>query len=253
MKPFHVVTILRLLFLNFVLVAPAGLVLAQQRPGIHALVTPPEGCTITESVDKEDLYAFTRAEIQALSFARAGERVNLALAAGGGDPVNKMANITDLRQERIDNTCAGFILSPYTGSKIESVATVAKYLVFAYQELSKMSDEMLGITLRQALPGTDGAPAQLSDWRDRRQSILRNMTDALNLSLSLLIDHSHTNPQGELNHMILTRAQKSSLLEYLNSRFPTLGGQESASHSGDFAAQATMIQAFLAGNYKTAD
>ncbi len=248
MKVLRVLTIFVLV--AYVLMTPAGQAVAQQRPGIRAQINAPEGCSIEGKVDTEDMFSFISSQIQALSFARAGERASFQTSAAGGDaPFSQVPNFVGLRQERIDNTCASFILSPYTSSKTQSMATVAKYLVFAYDQLAQMSDEMLGITLRESFPNDIGLSArvELSDWSARRQEILKNMTDAVNLSLSLLI---RTNADGQPGNMILTQEQRNSLLDFLNLKFPSLGERDKVAPSGDFVKQATLIRSFLSGNDK---
>ncbi len=249
MNSFRTLTTVALSIVASVLVTPARPVVAQQRPGIRAQVTPPEGCSITSSVDTEDMFSFTYAQIKALGFAQAGDRAShKTSASGSGTLLSETPDFVGLRQERIYNTCAGFVLSPYTSSKDEGVATVAKYMVFAFEELGKMSDEMLGISMRAGFPDNNAGPTarlQLSDWSGRRQKILRNMTDAVNLSLSLLI---RTNAEGQPTNMILTHEQRNSLLGFLDFKFPSLGDREKVEHSGDFVKQAALIRSFLAGN-----
>ncbi len=233
----------------FSLLTPARQALGQQRPGIRAQISAPEGCGISGKVDTEDMFYFIRTQIQALSFARAGERASFHTSPAGADtPMSQVPNFAGLREERIDNTCAGFLLSPYTGSKIEGVATAAKYLVFAYDKLAKMSDEMLGINMREGFSnGAGSARVQLSDWSARRQEILRNMTDAVNLSLSLLI---RDDAEGKPTELILSPEERHSLLGYLNSLFPVGENTGAIGYSGDFTKQAALIRSFLSGGYR---
>ncbi len=233
----------------YVLLTPARQAVAQQRQGIRAQINAPEGCGISGQVDTEDMFYFIRTQIQALSFARAGERASHHTSPAGADtPISLVPNFVGLREERIDNTCAGFLLSPYTDSKIEGVATAAKYLVFAYDKLAKMSDEMLGINMREAFSNSAGsARVQLSDWSARRQEILRNMTDTVNLSLSLLI---RNDAEGNPSELILSPEERHSLLAYLNSLFPVGENTGAIGYSGDFTKQAALIRSFLSGGFR---
>ncbi len=237
-----------LALLSIVLLMSAGEAFSQQRPGGRMFVTPPEGCSVSDPVETENLYSFTMAQIQALSFAHVGERVSLRALAGVDGLIEQMPKtMADLRQAQIDDTCAGFILSPYTNSKNETVATAAKYLAFAYDELGKMTNEMLGITMQASVHGKSAGVStrsQLSELKGKRQEILQNMTDALNLSLSLLVDRSHTDPEGKSDRLILTHAQKISLMDYLRSEFPTLSYEKAIGHS-DFVKQAALIESYL--------
>ncbi|HYK90201.1 MAG TPA: hypothetical protein VE398_15605 [Acidobacteriota bacterium] len=241
------------LLIAFVIAISAGTVCAQQRPGIRPFVTPPEGCSYSGSPETENLYSFTMAQIQALSFARAGERASLSALAGGDVLTGQIAKtIADLRQAQIQDTCAGFILSPYSNSKNENVATAAKYLAYAYDQLGKMTNEMLGIAMQASMQSRSWAPtAQLSELKQKRQGIIQNMTDALNLSLSLLLDQNHTDPEGKPDLLILTRDQRTSLMDFLRLKFPTLSDEKGSGHSDDFIKQAAVIQSFLAGNYSS--
>ncbi len=240
MISFRILTISALSALVYVLLAPARQAVAQQRPGIRAQVIAPEGCSIADPVDTEDMFGFIKTEIQALSFARAGERASFRSAPAGASGPSGAPNFLGLREERIDNTCAGFILSPYTGSKIKGVATVADYLVSAYEELANMSDEMLGINMREGFSRGQSALIDLTKWNARRQEILKSMTDAVNVSLLLL----RSDGEGESGQTGLTQEERHSLLTYLNSQFPVTGA---VGDSVDFTKQAALIRSFLSG------
>ncbi len=245
-------------------VLSAGLVLAihaaacysQTRPGIHAFVTPPEDCYVTDPVVPESIYSFLRVQILALSLAQRGEQANIKmLETKGGAPFEAIdKTIAGLRQERIENTCASFVVAYYVDSKDTTMATVAKYLDFAYGELGKMSNQMLGLNLQMSLHKINGPSPQrqLSMLLEKRQQILGDMTSALNLTLDLLIDEDRPNAQGKPDHLILKKEQVNDLLDYLSTRFPALRDSQ-VGISGDFAKQAALIQKFLTGGYRPAD
>ncbi len=230
---------------------------AQTRPGIRPFIKPPEGCYVADAVDTADMYSFLKVQIQALSFAQSGEQANIQmLQTRGGAPFSEVdKTIAGLRQELIENTCASFVVSDFKDSAIPEIATIAKSLAYDYDELGKMSNEMLGINLQKSLQKVNGPSPQrqLSDLLGRRQGILNYMVDALNLSLGLLIDLDRTNAEGKPDHLILSHEQMNTLLEYLYSRFPSLKDNQGVAPSGDFTRQAASIQAFLTGSYKPAE
>ena len=242
MKPGRFLSAATLASVGIALAMMAGRAFCQERPGIRPFVKPPEGCSISDTVDADNLFSFTMAEVQALSLAEAGESERLQLPLDEQARVQQMAKtMTRLREERIGYTCAGFLLAPFTASKIESAATAAKYMVFAFDELGKMTNEMLGAMMQSAMR-SGSAQHQLSELKDKRQGILRNMTDALNVSLSLLVDQSHTNSEGK-HDLLLTRTQKSSILDFIRSHFPSRSYTQD-----DFTKQAALIQSFLSGD-----
>jgi hypothetical protein len=231
--------------------------LAQERPGIRPFVNVPEGCYIADPVDTESLYSFLKVQIQALSFAKAGEKANREmLTASDGPPVERIPKvIAGLRQERIEDTCAGFVISSYAGSKNETVSAVAKVLAFAYDDMAKMTNQMLRLTLedtRKRTPDIMTAKA-LSDLKDKRQELLQRTTEALNISLSLLVDATRTNPDGNPDHIILSLKERDELLDYLHAQFPNLTNEQASGSSDEFVQQAALIQSFLSGKYKPAD
>jgi hypothetical protein len=242
---------------SIALMVQASAAPAQQRPGIRTFVNPPEGCFISDPVEPENIYSFLRVQIQALSLAQLGERANsVMLETKGGAPVDQMAKaIAGLREERIHNDCASFVVSYYTGSENETIATTAKFLVYAYDELGKMSDQMLGISLQKSLRRVNGPSPQLqlSRLMDTRRETFKGMTDAVNLSLALLVDEGRTNTEGKPDHLILRKAQIAELLDYLYARFPSLKDNNGVARSGDFLKQAALIHAFLSGGYRPAD
>jgi hypothetical protein len=87
---------------------------------------------------------------------------------------------------------------------------------------------------------------------EKRQGIFQGMTDAINLSLSLLIDGDHPNAEGKPDHLILDKEEIIDLLDYLHTRFPALEDSRRVERPGEFAKQAALIQAFLAGGYRPA-
>ncbi len=246
------------LLLSLALVIQAGAAQAQQRPGIRAFVTPPKDCYLTDPVETENIYLFLRVQILALSLAQKGESANTQmLQVKGGAPLDELPKtIAGLREERIENTCASFVVAYYVDSKNSTMATVAQFLNYAYDELGKMSDQMLGINLQKSLEKVSGPSPQLqlSRLMDTRREILKNMSDALNLTLGLLVDAGRTNTEGKPDHLILRQAQIKDLLDYLQARFPVLkDNQKTAGLSGDFVKQAASIQAFLTSGYRPED
>jgi hypothetical protein len=241
----------------FAVLLQAASVAAQQRPGIRPFVDPPEGCYLNDPAEPENIDSFLRIQIQALSLAHRGELANLSmLRTKGGAPMEDMAKtIAGLREERIENACASFLVAYFAESQNPTMETVANFLVSAYDQLGKMSDQMLGINLQKSLHKVAGPSPQkqLSDLLEQRREILEDMTNALTLSLELLIDKARGNAEGQPDHLILKKAQVLDLLDYLYSRFPALKDTEHKDIAGDFIQQAASIQAFLTSGYKPAE
>ena len=245
-----------LLLTCLILVIGSGQASAQRRPNVQPFVNIPEGCYFTEQPDLDSLYTFTKTQIQALSMARRGEVANLDVLASKEDlPLNEMSEmITGMREERIQNTCAAFIMSAFGDSKNETAAMAAKVLALSYQQLMDLTDQMLGIVLQGTRDRTGASTrAVFLQWKLKRQETMNNMTQALNISLSLLVDESRKNADGKPDHLILTRTQRDGLLNYLTSKFPSLEKEKKIKHSGDFMEQVLLIQSFLTGNYKPSD
>ncbi len=246
-----------LAFLVSLMPIPLECGFAQQRPNVRTFVTPPEGCSIADPVDTKDLYSFIKVQIKALSFAQQGENANRELlAAKSGPPVDEIAKVlAGLRNERIDILCANFLVSLYADSENVYTATAAKSLASSYDELGTLADEMLRLTLMASM--------QRNPWRlsgtefpkliARRQKILGDMADALNLSLLLLIDERRFDVEGKPDHMVFTASQRDELLNYLYSEFPSLKNVQAGKPGYNFVKQAALIQSFLSGPYKSSD
>jgi hypothetical protein len=254
---FYRIWALTVLLAGIAILVQASSAAAQQRPGIQPFVDPPEGCYLYDPAEPENIESFLRIQIQALSLAHRGERANLAmLRTRGGAPMEDMAKtIAGLREERIENACASFLVSHFAESQIPTMETVAGFLVSAYDQLGKMSDRMLGINLQKSLHKVAGPSPQkqLSDLLEERQAVMKDMANALALSLDLLIDETRVDTGGQPDHLILKKAQVLDLLDYLYTRFPSLKDPGQKSISGDFIQQAASIQAFLTSGYKPAD
>ena len=248
---------MRILFVSSLLAMQAGAAGGQTRPGIRPFVTPPEDCYVSDPVETENIYYFLRVQVLALSLAQRGARANSAmLQTKGGAPLDEMDKaIAGMRQERILNTCASFVVSYYVDSKIPGMAKTAKFLAHAYDQFGEMSNQMLGISLQKSLSGATGPSPQLQFSRllEKRQETLRNMTDALKVCLELLIDKRRTDTEGKPDHLILNKAEVTDLLDYIYVRFPTLKGNHGGEGPGDFTEQAASIQAFLGSGYRPSD
>ncbi len=242
---------------SYILLIRAGETAPQDRSTLQ-VTTPPDGCVVYGTAEPENLYSFTRDQIQALALAHAGELANARVLTlvRTLPPVQQMdKTIYGLKEERKGNTCAAFILGDYTGSKNETIATVAKVLVLSYQELGRMSNEMLGIVLQGAT--WKGAQSytrdQLTEWRAKRQKILGGMTDALEVSLSMLVEHSNGGAEEKADHLVLSNPQRIEILNHLRSRFPALTHEGLTESSSDFTKQAALIQSLLAGQNQTVE
>jgi len=239
--------------LSVIFVFSAGRAFSQTRPGINAFVKAPEGCSYSDPLDTNDLYGFMKTQIQALSLARAGESGALHIQTTGKSSNPSADRFAGLKEERIGDTCAGFILSPFIKSENKTVASVARRLAADYGELGKMTDERLGIAMQQSLQTHYGKPVQarLSDLKKKREDIMRDMNDVLPASLSLLIDHNQTDIEGKPGRMILTHDQRISLRDFLQSQFPSLliDDKIGTKPTDEFTKQASVIRTFLAGNY----
>jgi|WetSurMetagenome_2_1015567.scaffolds.fasta_scaffold70191_3 hypothetical protein len=242
-------------FLGFLLVVQVGFLSAQQRPGVRMFVNTPEGCQVAEPVAPENISEFLEAQIQALSLAERGEQANKRVLASKGVGPIEDKTITGLRAEKIDNTCASFIISYYKESQNQTIARVAKLLVGAYDGFGDMSNEMLGISLQKSLQRFSGPSPQRQFARlmNRREETLRKMTEALNLSLSLFVDDGRLNAEGKPDHLRITKQEVKDLLAFLYSRFPVLQDKKEGANSGEFTKQAELIQKFLTGGYTSAD
>ncbi len=256
MRTHGILKTVSLLVATYVLTLMPSRALAQQRPGIQPFVIPPEGCYLTEKVEPEDLYSLAKIELQALWMAQRGEQANLEVLTAKDDlPMDQMARMmTGLREELIENTCAGFILKAFSNSRNENVATTSKFLSLSYQTLQDMDNQLLGIILEGTRDWNGPSTrTRFSEWKNKRRGVLDQMTVAVNFSLSLLVDQSRKDAAGNPDHMILTKEQRDALLYDLDSKFPSLVQNKNDSRSGDFIEQAALFQSFLTGKYKPSD
>ncbi len=251
------ISMLPLLVNTILMLGQPGRGLAQERPGIRPFVNVPEGCSIADPVDTESLSSFLKVQIQALAFAQEGQKANREmLIASDVPPAERIPKvIAGLRQERIEDTCASFIISSYSESKNETVSAVAKVLSFAYNDMAKMTNQMLKLNMEDSTKRTPDilSAKALSELKDRRRELLQRITEALNISLSLLVDGTRSNADGKPDHIILSREERDQLLDYLHARFPNLANEQAGGNPGDFVQQAVLIQSFLSGAYKPAD
>ncbi len=251
------VTIALWLFIGLVLLPWPYAAWAQQRPGIRPFVKPPEDCYLLDPAEPENPYAFLRAEIQTLSLAQRGEQANARmLKTPGGASLDDMDKaINGLREERIENTCASFVISYYNHSKDPAIAAIAGDLISSYNALGKMSDELLGIHLQKTIRKINGPSPQkqFADLMAKRQALLRSVANQINLSLGMLVDDNRANEQGEFDHLILRKVEIRNLTNYLYTQFPSLKDSPRTLPSGDFGRLAANIRDFLARGFKPAD
>jgi hypothetical protein len=242
---------------SLILAIQADMVCAQQRPGVRPNVNPPENCYVDAPVETENSFSFLGAQIQALSLAHDGEWANKKMldTKGGAPPGEVDQTIMGLRKERIDNMCAAFVVSYYVNSRTPSIASTAKLFKDSFDELGKMSDQMLGINLQWFARKPIGLPPQrqLSILMTRRQEILHKMGDSLNQSLQLFIDESRISEEGKPDHLVLNKDEINELLHCLDTFFPALKNIDKLERPGEFLKQAASIQTFLTSSYKPAN
>jgi hypothetical protein len=227
---------------------------AQERPGVQMFVNAPEGCYVVEPVEAENIYSFIKAQIQALALAQKGERAIVRTLNSNGSSPLEDKTITDLRKDRVANACASFVVSYYSKSKVPSMAAIGQFLAYAYDELGKMDNQLLGINLQKSLRKVIGTSPQRQfvDLMDKREKLLKGMADAQNLTLLLLIDENRQNEEGKSDHLILRKAEITDILDYLSTEFPALEGKGTAP-SENFTKQAALIKTFLTGSYRPAE
>ena len=229
---------------------------AQERPGIHSFVNIPEACYLTEPVQPESVYSFTKVQIQALWLARKGEESIRDILSSGQDlPDDEPARlITGLRTERIQTTCASFVISAFAKSGDKNIAAAAQSIALGYQQLTRMTDEMLPSVIYAGVESMhDPVQAKFSDWVKRHQETVAGLTESLYLSLSFLVDPTRVDSGGKLDHLILTAAERKSLLDDLNSKFPSLQKDKAKPRPGGILGQASLIYTLLTGSLKNAD
>jgi hypothetical protein len=243
--------------MSLVLAIHVGTAYAQQRQGVRPIVNAPEGCYVVEPVDPDNLYFFMRAQIQALSLARKGERANSKMleTKGGAPAVEADQAIIGLREERIRNTCSSFIVSYYVSSNNPAIAESARLLTRGYDDLGKMSDQMLGINLQKFIKKAIGSSPQrqLSTLMDKRQETINTMAAALIYTLKMFIDESRTNAEGKPDHLLFDKDAVAALLEYLRDRFPELKNNKGVKPASEFLKEAALIELFLTSGFKAAN
>jgi hypothetical protein len=119
-------------------------------------------------------------------------------------------------------TCASQVVSPYLKSADRAgIGSAAGYVVAVYDRHLRLNDLLLE-SLRSLSDSADLAKlaAVISTVQVERSKAWADLSRAITLSVMFLLDRTKMGPDGNLNTILLTRAESDKLLLQMREDFP---------------------------------
>lgn len=170
-------------------------------------------------------YGFAKATLVSLWYARnAAERGNEIQQAGEEADnffpfMTAMMRIT--KTSTNDFICAKRPLKPFTAAKQdEQVKTAADFMMVVYDAHITINERL--IQLLKKLDNTNMADVidQISTFQVERSQRWADLVDGALLASSRMVDVKRTDDPGKTTRVVITKAQKQSLLDWFNEHFP---------------------------------
>jgi len=225
-------------------------------------------CPYLHEAKPESKYAFTQATVIGLSYARVALHETEALEAERRAMNNAptMSNAQTLLTAMMRATksvsgaytCAEMVLEPYKKSLDQKmIGTTAEYLAAVYGQHRRLNDQFLD--LLKNLPDASQQPTKLADVIStievEREKLWIDLRKASTLTLLGLLDSSRLDKDGKLRTLLITRAERTELLERLLRAFPEVKKRSEVDKPGthELIFIASLYQQFLTNPYKCAD
>ena len=150
--------------------------------------------------------------------------------------------------------CAEQVLTPYRGSADkEIIATAAEFMTVVYRQHQKLNDSLLEL-LRTLGSGTPGQLADtISTLEVERGKLWNDLIKGATLCGLGLLDKSRTGVDGNINAIVLTRAERASLLDRIGKTFPAVSDALSRPETPTPTKIAALYRTVLMKNYRCAD
>jgi hypothetical protein len=215
-------------------------------------------CPYPHAARPDSKAAFTEASILALAYARSAWEEGPAFEAEQRTIDNPISLLTAMMRHTKSAseayTCAELIVAPYRKSvDQEMTGFTADFVATVYAQHRKLNDQFLDV-LRKLSSAND--PGQLADALStlevERGKLWTDLTKATGLAAMGLMDRKRTNAEGNLNALVITRAEKRALLNQLVDKFPELKNPS----QGDLPTPtrlAGLYYTFLMRNLKCSD
>jgi hypothetical protein len=182
-------------------------------------------CAISLEPAQLTPYGFAKAVLGSLWYARnAAERGN-EIKQFGKETDNYFSWMTAMMRINKTSTndfiCAKKTVRPFLAKEAgEDTNTTAEFFIITYDQHIDINDRLLDVLKKLDSTKQSDLMDQISTLQVERGQRWSDLVQPTTLALMLLIDQKHTDAKGNVDRLVVTKAQKESLLGWANEHFP---------------------------------
>ncbi len=169
-------------------------------------------------------YGFAKANLVSLWYARNADRSH-EINQAAKETDNGFAYLTALmritKSSTNDFICAKRSVLPFMSQQAgENISTAATFLADVYDAHIRINQQALDLLKKLDSTSQASLSDQLSTLQVERGQRWADLVRPTSLVLMLLMDENHTDQNGNLDRLIVTKEQKQALLTWADEHFP---------------------------------
>ncbi len=197
-------------------------------------------------------YGFAKATLVSLWYARNGAERSTEFKRAASETNNSFSYLTAtmriIKSSTNDFICAKRSVKPFAVEQSgENSRTAAHFLAVVYDAHININQRLLD--LLKKLDSTSQAEQmdKFSTLQVERDQRWADLVAPTGLALGLLIDLERTDENGKANRLVITKAQKRTLLDWADEHFPEFKNGTPKDRWSDPAKTAQMYFSFFKG------
>jgi hypothetical protein len=203
-----------------------------------------------DSVPTLTPYGLAKAMLSSLWYARnAGDRgtqIKQAASENDSEIAYRTALMRIVKMGTNDFICAKRAINPFSmKANDENTRTVAHFMMMTYDQHISINQRMLQIVKTLNYNDMTGFMDQISTLQVERDQRWADLVKPTGLSLMLLVDQKRIDKNGKSKWLIITKAQKETLLKWATENFPEFNNGTPQEKWSDPAKTAQMYFMFL--------
>jgi len=196
-------------------------------------------------------YGFAKAVLVSLWYARNAAEGGNETEQAGKESDNYFSYVTALM--RINRTTNDFIcarksVKPFSVKAAgENISTAAKFFAITYDEHIRLNQRLIDVLKKLDSTKQFELTDQISTLQVERGQRWADLIRPTGLALTLLIDLKHADENGKANRLIITKAQRQTLLDWANDHFQEFKNGTPKDQWSDPAKTANLYFTFFEG------
>jgi hypothetical protein len=188
----------------------------------EALVSCSEGLQLSPEFTP---YGFAKTALVSLWYARNGAKRGIEVKQAAKETDNMFSYLTAMmritKTSTNDFICAKRSLKPFAAQQNDGkVKTASDFMIVVYDAHISINTRL--IQLLKRLDRTDQADVmdEISTLQVERGQRWADLVEPTELALMMLVDLKRTDIPGKTTRLVITRAQKQRLFDWINDHFP---------------------------------